>query len=84
MHATQGTGLRLSKIRELPTLSSDRERGVHGVKTSAEAELGDLDHRIREMQRVRRGLQRLIAACPGQGNLEQCPILGALTRKENS
>lgn len=84
MHATQGTGLRLSKIRELLTLSSDRERGVHGVKTSAEAELADLDHRIREMQRVRRGLQRLIAACPGQGTLEQCPILGALTRKENS
>jgi len=74
----------LSKIRELLTLSSDRERGVHGVKTSAEAQLADLDHRIREMQRVRRGLQRLIAACPGQGTLEQCPILGALTRKENS
>ena len=77
-------GFTLDEIRELLALSTDRERGVRGVKTSAEAQLADLDHRIREMQRVRRGLQRLIASCPGQGTLEQCPILGALTRKENS
>ncbi len=77
-------GFTLDEIRELLALSTDRERGVRGVKARAEVRLADLDHRIREMQRMRCGLQRLVAACPGQGDLKQCPILGALTRKENS
>ena len=77
-------GFTLNEIRELLTLSTDRERGVRGIKARAEARLSDLDMRIREMKRVRSGLQKLIEACPGHGKLETCPILGALTRKENA
>ena len=77
-------GFTLDEIRELLTLSTDRERGVRGIKARAATRVADLDARIREMQRVRRGLQVLIAACPGHGKLETCPILGALTRKENA
>jgi MerR family copper efflux transcriptional regulator len=94
-------GFTLDEIRELLTLSTDRERGVRGIKARAATRLADLDARIREMQRVRRwvwmpkcrerrmrksghGLQKLIEACPGHGKLETCPILGALTRKENA
>ena len=77
-------GFTLDEIRELLTLSTDRERGVRGIKARAEARLSDLDMRICEMKRVRSGLQKLIEACPGHGKLETCPILGALTRKENA
>ncbi|MEO5623912.1 MAG: heavy metal-responsive transcriptional regulator [Dokdonella sp.] len=77
-------GFSLAEIRELLTLSTDRERGVNGIKARAKARVVDLDARIREMQRVRRGLQVLIDGCPGHGKLQGCPILGALTRKENA
>ncbi len=77
-------GFTLAEIRELLVLSTDRERGVRGIKARAQERLTDLDARIREMQRVRRGLQALIDACPGHGKLQTCPILGALTRKENA
>ena len=84
IHRAKELGFTLDEIRELLTLSTDRERGVRGIKARAATRLADLDARIREMQRVRSGLQKLIEACPGHGKLETCPILGALTHKENA
>jgi MerR family copper efflux transcriptional regulator len=75
-------GFSLAEIRELLALSADRERGVRGVKARAEARLAEVEVRIRELQRMRRGLQRLIAACPGHGPLEACPILAALGEED--
>lgn len=77
-------GFTLAQIRELLALSTDRERGVRGIKKRAQERLDDLDLRIHEMQRVRSGLQALVDDCPGHGKLLACPILGALTRKENA
>lgn len=71
-------GFTLAEIRELLALSVDRERGVRGVKARAETRLAEVERRIRELQHVRRGLKRLIAACPGHGPLDRCPILAAL------
>lgn len=71
-------GFTLEGIRELLTLSTDRERGVKSVKQRAQARLGEVEQRIRELQRVKRGLKELIDACPGHGALEHCPILRAL------
>jgi MerR family copper efflux transcriptional regulator len=71
-------GFTLAEIRELLALSTDRERGVRGVKARAEARVTEVERRIRELQQVRRGLKRLIAACPGHGPLDRCPILAAL------
>ncbi|MET0225862.1 MAG: heavy metal-responsive transcriptional regulator [Dokdonella sp.] len=71
-------GFSLDEIRELLALSSDRELGVRGIKARAQARLEETESRIRELQRVRAGLKALIAACPGHGSLERCPILAAL------
>lgn len=71
-------GFTLAEIRELLALSTDRERGVKGVRERAEARLGEVEQRIRELQRMKRGLRQLIDACPGHGALEQCPILRSL------
>ena len=75
-------GFTLAQIRELLALSTDRERGVSGINARAKERLADLDARIREMQKVRRGLKVLIDGCPGHGRLQGCPILDALTSKE--
>lgn len=76
-------GFTLDEIRELLVLSADRERGVRDVKRRAEARLAGVEDRIRELQKVRRGLKQLIAACPGHGPLEHCPILRALGGEAN-
>lgn len=75
-------GFSLEEIRDLLALSGDRERGVRGIKARAEARLAEIDARIRELQRIRRGLKSLVAACPGHGKLEACPILAALGGEE--
>ena len=71
-------GFTLADIRGLLALSNDRERGVKSVRQRAEARLAEVEQRIRELQRVKRGLKQLIDACPGHGALEHCPILRAL------
>lgn len=77
-------GFALTEIRELLALSTDRERGVRGVKARAQAHLDDVQARIRRLQQVKRGLKRLVDACPGHGPLAACPILAALGSEEAS
>jgi MerR family copper efflux transcriptional regulator len=70
-------GFTLAEISELLSLSADRD--VSGVKRRAEDRLQQVEHKIKELQRVRRGLKTLIDACPGHGDLERCPIIAALS-----
>ena len=72
-------GFTLAEIGELLSLSADRD--VKGVKRRAEARLEQVEHKIKELQRVRRGLRTLIEACPGHGELERCPIIAALSEE---
>jgi MerR family copper efflux transcriptional regulator len=73
-------GFTLAEIAELLSLSADRD--VRGVKRRAEQRLDQVEHKIKELQRVRRGLKTLIDACPGHGDLEHCPIVAALSGEE--
>ena len=70
-------GFTLAEIAELMSLSADRDVG--GVKRRAEQRLVQVEHKIKELQRVRRGLKTLIDACPGHGDVERCPIVAALS-----
>lgn len=76
-------GFSLEEIRQLLALSGDRAQGVKGVKQRAEARLQAVEQRLRELKRVQKGLRQLIAACPGHGPLEQCPIISALSDMED-
>ena len=75
-------GFSLAEIAELLSLSADRD--VRGVKRRAEAHLEQVEHKIKELQRVRRGLKTLVAACPGHGDHEHCPIIAALSEENPS
>jgi len=72
-------GFSLTDIRGLLALSD--ERSVAKVKRAAEKKLVDIEQRIAELERMRAGLHTLIAACPGHGRAEACPILNALTQE---
>ena len=71
-------GFTLEEIRQLLSLTAQREHGVAGVKHSAQAKLRLVQARISELERIAQGLQTLIAACPGHGPLASCPIVQAL------
>ena len=73
-------GFSLEDIRTLLELSA--ERSVAKVKRAAQLKLADIEARIAELERVGAGLRKLIAACPGHGRAEACPILNALTYEE--
>ena len=72
-------GFSLAEIGELMSLSAGRD--VRGVKRRAEERLSQVEHKIKELQRVRRGLKTLIDACPGHGDLGHCPIIAALSEE---
>jgi MerR family copper efflux transcriptional regulator len=42
----------------------------------------DVEARIAALDRVRDGLAKLIAACPGHGRAVDCPIFEALTDED--
>jgi len=73
-------GFTLADIRELLSLSE--QRSVPKIKRAAEAKLADVETRIEELERIRDALQTLVAACPGHGRADACPILNALNRDE--
>ena len=72
-------GFTLVEVRDLLSLSDHRDDDMAGMHAVAAGKLADIDHKLAELTRMRAGLQRLIAACPGHGDLRECPILHALT-----
>src|SRR5512146_1900936 len=72
----QALGFTLAEVRELLVLSHRRD--VARVKRAAQRKLVDVEQRIAALERVRKGLVTLIAACPGHGRAAECPILNAL------
>ncbi len=75
-------GFRLGEIAELLSLTDDRHADMKGVKRKAEERLETVEAKIAELQRIRRGLKKLIDACPGHGELDGCPIVAALSGNE--
>ncbi len=74
-------GFSLEDIRALLALSADRD--VARVRGAAQRKLGDIEQRIAELERIRNGLRTLIAACPGHGRADACPILNALSQEQD-
>ena len=72
-------GFRLEEIGELLALSDQRGQDMAQVRDSAVHKLADIEQRIAELQRMHLALTQLVDACPGHGDLQQCPILTALT-----
>ena len=77
-------GFSLTEIAELLSLTDDRHADMQGVKRKAEERLEQVEAKIKELRRVKRGLTELIAACPGHGELDRCPIVAALNGDEST
>ena len=73
-------GFSLADIRELLSLGDSGDVG--SIRQAARRRLDDVQARIAELERVRDGLHALVAACPGHGRADACPILNALAGED--
>lgn len=72
-------GFTLREIRDLLALSGRDGGDMAGVREAAAARLADVEGKLEELTRIRDGLRDLVEACPGRGDVEDCPILSALS-----
>ncbi len=71
-------GFSLGEIKELLDLRVSPEISKAEVQRTARAKIADLEERIKELERMKRALEEITAACSGQGPSGSCPILDAL------
>jgi MerR family copper efflux transcriptional regulator len=74
----QELGFSLREIGELLAISADPAADAADVRERATVKLRQVDDKISQLLRIRRALETLIAACPGQGGLGRCTIMAAL------
>lgn len=74
-------GFTLGEIRELLALSKPRSGDMSRLKLKTEAKLALVENKLAELDLIRDALQALVDICPGQGRLERCPILHALSEE---
>ncbi len=75
---TQDLGFSLKEIKELLSLRVDPDTTCAEVRRRVEEKLSDIEKKIRDLQRMRKTLITLAAACPGRGETSACPILESL------
>ena len=75
----QQIGFSLSEAGDLLALRADPAADCSEVRRQAAARLHQVHQKIEQLQAVNSALETLIAACPGQGALQACSILDALT-----
>jgi len=68
-------GFTLSEIRELMELRVDPDRTAEDVRMHALEKIADTDARIRDLQEIRAGLQRLVANCEAHGPANECALM---------
>jgi MerR family transcriptional regulator, copper efflux regulator len=70
-------GFSLKEIGELLSIKPDAK--CSAVKQLAQEKLGDIESKIKMLQRMRKSLKKLINVCPGQAPISDCPILEAIS-----
>ena len=78
----QELGFTLSEVKDLLALRIDPETTCREIKSEAEEKLENVEEKIRDLERIRTSLTRLIDQCQGTGPTSDCPILDAM--KEGS
>lgn len=79
----QHIGFSLAEIKELLALRADPTADCSVVQQQAQAKQQEVRRKIEQLREIDAALDTLIAACPGQGALQCCSIMEALTIRAN-
>ena len=79
VHEAKELGFTLKEIRDLIALRSNPATDAAAVRGRAVAKLTQIEHKLMQFERMRATLRDLLANCPGSGDLNECPIVQALS-----
>ena len=71
-------GFSVEECRQLLSLYEDQSRESAEVKAIAQAKLGELETRLRELTELRNTLRHLVHCCSGDSRPD-CPIIDQMT-----
>ena len=71
-------GFTLEEIAELLALRSTTGRSCADVRAHATAKIARIEEKLRDLERMKGALGRLVATCTGRGSTRECPILESL------
>lgn len=71
-------GFTLGEIRNLLSISDNKDADKSEVKTVTEQKLSLIAERIADLQRIQAALTNLNDLCSGEGCIDSCPIIDAL------
>ena len=71
-------GFTLKEIKELLALRIEPETTCEDIRRRAEAKIGDIEEKIRTLNKMKGALKKLTLACKGRGPVSACPILEAM------
>lgn len=74
----QALGFTLREIKGLLSLRADPKTDCSDIRRRSQEKLADVIAKIRQLDEIRRSLEKLIAACPGRGAIRACGILDGL------
>jgi len=74
----QAVGFTLQEVKELLALRVTAGTSCAAVRSRASAKVADVESRLADLERIRKALENLVAACPGRGALVNCSILDTL------
>jgi len=80
----KGLGFSLKEISDLLSLRVGPDATCGDVKRRAERKLADIEEKLQALQRMKKALTKLAAACRGRGPTSECPILEVLESKEKA
>ena len=80
----QELGFSLREIKELLSLRTDPATDCADVRERAQTKLDEVTRKIALMKGIQTALEKLIAACPGQGALQLCSIIEAIEGPETT
>ena len=75
-------GFSLKEITDLLMLCVDRPTESSQVKEATLAKLDQVEHKLVELERMRRALLLVASLCTGAGPASACPMLDALDQQE--
>lgn len=76
-HAKEA-GFTLNDIAQLLALRQEPGTSCADIKLKATEKIIDIESKIKELQKIREALQRMVLKCVSKSNLSECPILEEL------
>jgi MerR family mercuric resistance operon transcriptional regulator len=77
-------GFSLREIAELLSLRVDARRTRADVRERATTKIAEIGDRIRQLEGMKRALEKLATSCIGEGPTAECPILEALEEGDDA